>query len=86
MRDLAVPADWLLQSVGWSANGTALFVTVYTPKAFLLGRVDLAGNTRVLLDKGTDEWLNQVIASPDGRYLAFKAQSWDSNVWLLERF
>ena len=86
MRDLAVPADWLLQSVGWSAKGTALFVTVYTPKAFLLGRVDLAGNTRVLLDKGTDEWLNQVIASPDGRYLAFKAQNWDSNVWLLERF
>jgi len=85
-RDVTVPADWLLQSVGWSANGTALFVTVYTPKAFLLGHVDLAGNARALLDKGADQWVNQVIASPDGRYLAFKAQTWDSNVWLLERF
>jgi eukaryotic-like serine/threonine-protein kinase len=85
-RDLTVPGDWLLQSVGWSANGTALFVTVYTPKAFLLGRVDLAGNARVLLDKGSEQWVNQVVASPDGRYLAFKAQTWDSNVWLLQRF
>jgi eukaryotic-like serine/threonine-protein kinase len=85
-RDVNVPSDWLLQSVGWSENGTALFVTVYTPKAFLIGRVDLAGNARVLLDKGADQWVNQVVASPDGRSLAFKAQTWDSNVWLLERF
>jgi eukaryotic-like serine/threonine-protein kinase len=85
-RDINAPADWLLQSVGWSANGTALFVTVYTAKAFLLGSIDLAGKARVLLDEGPDHWVNEVIASPDGHYLTFKAQTWDGNVWLLEKF
>ncbi len=85
-RDVTVPSDWLLQSVGWSADGTSLFVTVYTPKSFVLGQVDLAGNARVLLDKGPDQWLTQPVASPDGRYLTFSAQTWDSNVWLLEKF
>ena len=83
---MTVPADWLLQSVGWSADGTSLFVTVYTPKSFVLGQVDLAGHARVLLDKGPDQWLTQPVASPDGRYLTFSAQTWDSNVWLLEKF
>ena len=86
VRDVPVPADWLPQSVGWAADGKALFVTVYTPKAFLLGQVDLAGHAHVLLDKGTGQWLTQVVASPDGRYVAFGAQTWDSNVWLLENF
>ena len=42
-RDVTVPADWLLELVGWSADGTSVFVTVYTPKSFGLGQVDLAG-------------------------------------------
>jgi hypothetical protein len=38
------------------------------------------------LDEGPDHWVNEVIASPDGHYLTFKAQTWDGNVWLLEKF
>jgi WD40 repeat protein len=85
IRDIDVPKDWLLQDVGWSGDGKAVFVTVWTPKGFVLGRVELAGNARVLLQK-ENQWMNQVVASPDGRYLAFTAQTWDNNVWLLENF
>ncbi|HWS97641.1 MAG TPA: hypothetical protein VN620_14330, partial [Candidatus Methylomirabilis sp.] len=85
-RDVPVPGDWLLQSVGWSADGRGLFMTLWTPRGFTLGHVDLAGNAQVLLNKGFDQWMTGPIASPDGRYLAFSAQTWDSNVWLLEDF
>jgi eukaryotic-like serine/threonine-protein kinase len=85
-RDVPVPAQWTLQSVGWSADGKALFATIWTPKAFLLGRVDLSGQTQVLKTGGLSQWLNGIATSPDGRYLAFGAQTWDSNVWLLEGF
>ena len=85
-RDIKVPGDWLLQSVGWSADGRSFFVTNWTPTGFVLGQVDLAGHAHVLLNKGTEQWMNGPIASPDGRYLAFTAQTWDSNVWLLENF
>jgi eukaryotic-like serine/threonine-protein kinase len=85
-RDIKVPNDWLLQSVGWAADGKAFFVTNWTPAGFALGHVDLAGQSHVLLNKGIEQWMNSPIASPDGRYLAFTAQTWDSNVWLLENF
>jgi WD40 repeat protein len=85
-QDINVPKDWNLQSVSWSADGKGVFVTVYSPTAYLLGHVDLkSGTARILLQK-ENQWINHVVASPDGRHLAFKAQSWDSNVWLLESF
>jgi hypothetical protein len=51
-----------------------------------IARLDLDGKTRVLLDLGRNAWLNSALPSPDGRYVAFGQQSWDSNVWLLENF
>lgn len=85
-RDIQVPREWYPQSVGWAADGKAVFVTIWTPNGFLLGRVDLAGQSHVLLNKGQEQWMIGPVASPDGRYLAFSVQTWDSNVWLLENF
>jgi serine/threonine protein kinase/dipeptidyl aminopeptidase/acylaminoacyl peptidase len=85
-RDVPVPSDWVLQSVTWSADGKAVFVTVWTPKASLLGRVDLSGQTQVLKTGGLSQWMNGIATSPDGRYLAFGAQTWDNNVWVLQKF
>jgi serine/threonine protein kinase/Tol biopolymer transport system component len=86
MHDVAVPNDWTLQSVGWSADDKAVFATVFTPKAFLLVRVDLSGGSQVLKSGGIDQWMNGIVPSPDGRHLAYGAQTFDSNVWLLENF
>jgi Tol biopolymer transport system component len=85
-RNVATPADWLLQSVAWSPDDNAVLVTVWTPRGFLLGRVDLAGHAQVLLNRGWSQWMNGIMPSPDGRYLAFGAQTWESNVWLLHDF
>jgi hypothetical protein len=30
--------------------------------------------------------MSHVAASPDGHYLAFGQQSWDTNAWLVENF
>jgi serine/threonine protein kinase/Tol biopolymer transport system component len=86
MHDVAVPNDWGLQSVGWSADDKAVFATVWTVKAFLLVRVDLNGGAQILKSAGIDQWMNNIVASPDGRHLAYGAQTWDGNVWLLENF
>jgi eukaryotic-like serine/threonine-protein kinase len=83
IRDVNAPKNWSLQSDGWSADGSAVFVTAYTPKAFVLGRIGLAGSARILL-QNEKQWMNDLVASPDGHYLAFRAQTWDSNVWLLD--
>lgn len=85
-RDVPVPGTWNLQSVGWSSDGKAVFATAWTPKAYLLARVDLSGQTQILKSGGLSQWMNGIQASPDGRYLAFAAQTWDSNVWLLQNF
>jgi hypothetical protein len=85
-RDISVSADWSLQTVGWAADGKAVFVTVWTPKAFFLARADLAGPTQVLKNGGVSDLMPGIAPSPDGRYLAFGAETSDSNVWLLESF
>ena len=85
-RDVPVPSEWDLRSVGWAADGKAVFATIWTPKAFLVGRVDMAGKTQILKTATLNQWINGVAASPDGRSLAFGAQTFDSNVWLLETF
>jgi serine/threonine protein kinase/Tol biopolymer transport system component len=85
-RDVRVPSEWDLRSVGWAADGKAVFATIWTPKAFLLGRVDMAGETQILKTATLNQWMDRVAASPDGRSLAFGAQTFDSNVWLLENF
>jgi hypothetical protein len=85
-RNVPTPADWLLQSVAWSPDDTSVLVTVWTPRGFLLGRVDLAGHAQVLLNRGWSQWMNGIVPSPDGRYLAFGAQTWESNVSLLHDF
>jgi eukaryotic-like serine/threonine-protein kinase len=85
-QDIPVSGDWSLQTVGWAADGKAVFVTVWTPKAFLLARVDSAGPTQVLQNVGLTYQMSGIASSPDGRYLAFGAAPADSNVWLLENF
>lgn len=84
-RDIAAPADWTLQSVTWSADGKALFTTGWTQqKGFLLGRIELTGAMQTLKTLGIAQWVSGVVPSPDGRYLAYGAETFDNNIWLLE--
>jgi Tol biopolymer transport system component len=68
-----------LQSPTWSADGQGWYVESYSPPGLLY--VDRKGQARVLsrvADGGSP--------SPDGRYLAFSANTFSSNVWMIENF
>jgi Tol biopolymer transport system component len=66
-------------------HGKALFAAAQTTR-YMIVRIETDGKTRVLLDKGRENWLNAPISSPDGRHLAFTEQTFQANVWLLENF
>jgi Tol biopolymer transport system component len=73
-----------LQSVAWTADGAALFVTNWASEGYSLWRVNLTGQMRLLRKAGI--WLERPVPSPDGRYLAFAEGTASSNAWMLEKF
>jgi hypothetical protein len=66
----------------WAAGSDALFA----PVGSKILRFELDGKATMLLDRSRNHHLSSVFASPDGRYLAFSQQTFDSNMWLLRNF
>jgi Tol biopolymer transport system component len=85
-RNLQLPHGWTIWSLGWAANGDALFTTGLSTTGYFIARIELDGKTRVLLNRGRSQWLGLLCPSPDGRHLVFSQGTFDSNVWLLENF
>jgi serine/threonine protein kinase/Tol biopolymer transport system component len=84
-RDFAVEPGWgNFQTIAWAANGKGFFLTSGLPDSYNLLFVTPSGKVHRLLGNARRQWMVQPRASPDGRYLAFQAQTWDNNVWLLE--
>ena len=75
-----------LTSVAWAADGKGFFVASWLPDSFNLLHVTLTGKVKPLLRNAHRQWMDSPLPSPDGKYLAFQAQTWDSNVWMLENF
>jgi len=80
------PGSGELQDINWAADGKGFFVTSWLPDSFNLLYVNLAGRVSRLVHNGHRHWMVNPWPSPDGKYLAFQAQSWDSNVWTIENF
>jgi WD40 repeat protein len=75
--------DWThLLSAAWASNGKALFVTAFASKGAPLLRVLLDGKTQMLY-RGL-KYVENPVASPDGRYLAFGEMTEDGNAWVLD--
>lgn len=74
------------QSVSWDAEGKGFFLTTVLPQSFNLIHVDSSGKVQSLSNNAHRQWFFQPLPSPNGRYLAFQAQTDDSNAWLLENF
>jgi Tol biopolymer transport system component len=86
-HEIAVEPGWGdYQSVAWAADGKGFFLTTWLPASFNLVHVTLSGKVQLLLNNARTQWMTKPRPSPDGKYLAFQAQTWDSNVWLLENF
>jgi eukaryotic-like serine/threonine-protein kinase len=84
-RDLQLPSGWSIWYTSWAADGKALYASAQA-KGFFLARIELDGKSRVLLDRGVNQFLGCPVNSPDGRYLAFCQQNFESNAWLVENF
>jgi hypothetical protein len=61
-------------------------VTSNLPDGINLLQVTLNGKVVPLLHYNHNQFMVSPLPSPDGKYLAFQAQTWGSNVWMLEGF
>lgn len=80
------PGAGLNQSVAWAADGKGWFMTTWLPESFNLIHVTPSGKVQPLVSNSHRQWMAGPRPSPDGKHLAFQAQTWDSNVWLMENF
>jgi serine/threonine protein kinase/Tol biopolymer transport system component len=89
-HEVPVEPGWgNLQSMAWATGGKAFFVTSLLPDSelrFNLLYVTLDGKVKPLLRNTRRQWMINPLPSPNGKYLAFDAQTVDSNVWMLEGF
>jgi len=85
-RNLALPHEWRhVWSLTWTADGNALLAVVQSRTYFIV-RIELDGKFQVLLERGRGQSLGGGTPSPDGRFLAFSQQTFETNAWLLENF
>jgi DNA-binding winged helix-turn-helix (wHTH) protein/Tol biopolymer transport system component len=86
-HEIAVEPGWgEYRSITWTADGEGFFLTTVSPGAFNLVRVTMSGKVQLLMKNAHGPWMSRPRPSLDGKYLAFMAQTLDSNVWLLENF
>jgi WD40 repeat protein len=74
-----------LDSVAWAADGTGLFVSSRVQQGSVLLHVDLRGNAQILW-KEEGSLGTYAILSPDGRHLAIRSWTLESNIWTMENF
>jgi len=84
-REITVKGWPYISGLEWSPDGKGMYCGSVSAQGATLLYVDLAGNARVLWQNngGSIIW---GIPSPDGRYLAIRAEPRNSNVWMLEGF
>jgi DNA-binding winged helix-turn-helix (wHTH) protein/Tol biopolymer transport system component len=84
-RDVVVKGWGGFESVNWQADGRGFFVSSLSPRVASLLHVSMDGRAQVLwAQKGSGNPYG--VSSPNGRYLAFRGSTADSNVWLIENF
>ncbi len=86
-NNIQPPQGWSIFDLSWAADGLALFAVGQSPLgSYVIARIAMDGQTRILLDRGRHNSMLTLRSSPDGRYLAFGQWTMESNAWLLENF
>jgi Tol biopolymer transport system component len=86
-REIPVKGWPNLTGLQWSPDGKGLYCGSSPLRGNAVLYVDLEGNARVLWQsKGVMVGPIWGIPSPDGKYLAIRGQTRNSNVWMLEGF
>jgi Tol biopolymer transport system component len=71
--------------VEWAPDGSGFYLAGASPRGVALLHVDLQGEAHVLYEDQVGA-LSSVKPSPDGRHLAFRKSTSESNVWMIEDF
>ena len=74
-----------IRFLDWAADSKGILISNGPAGGAVLQHVDLRGNVHVL-QKGPGIDAAHVLASPDGRHLAFGSEPVEGNVWLMENF
>jgi eukaryotic-like serine/threonine-protein kinase len=83
-REINVVPGWGdLQDVAWTGDSKGLVVTTLMPGSYNLVHVAMSGKSQLMWSNPMKH-MSRPRPSPDGKYVAFGAQTNDSNVWLLE--
>jgi eukaryotic-like serine/threonine-protein kinase len=78
--------DWpKVDNVNWAADGKGFYVFSPSPRGSVLLHVDLQGNAHVLWEQ-PGGLQTAGIPSLDGRHLAIRGWTVNSNVWMMENF
>ena len=75
-----------LQSLAWTADGKGFFVTCWSADSWDLLYVSLNGVVTPLMRNGHRQYLRNLLPSPNGKYLAFESEVWDSNMAMADNF
>jgi len=84
-KNIPLPKGWAAGDTCWTSDGVAILLSGFSTVT-MIARIELDGKTTLLLRGGKSQYLYQPIASPDGHYLAYGEQGWNSNAWMLENF
>jgi DNA-binding winged helix-turn-helix (wHTH) protein/Tol biopolymer transport system component len=84
-RELTVKRWEELDSIDWSADGKAVFVSSHRESDSALLKITLGGTVSVLLCSSGPQVVGPM-PSPDGHYVMFAGLSTASNVWMVENF
>jgi eukaryotic-like serine/threonine-protein kinase len=84
-KNILLPKGWWAVDTCWTSDGVAILLSGYTTDT-AIARIELDGKSTVLLQGGKGQYFYTPLESPDGRYLAYGEQGWNTNVWLLENF
>ena len=82
-HELSIPSGESALSLAWAADGKSLFATVSHAGRYALVEITLDGSMHTLWDAGNHQ-IDSLVASPNGRYLAFSRRTLENNVWLLD--
>jgi hypothetical protein len=75
------------ETIAWAVDGKGLFVNFWNKDdSFDLLHVTLAGKVEPIIQNGYRQSVGTLLPSPDGKFLAYQAETTDSNVWILENF
>jgi hypothetical protein len=80
------PGWGVFDGIAWAADGKGFFLSSNLADAWGLLHVTPAGRVSLLLRNPRSQRLSTPLPSPNGKHLAFQAETYDSNVWMIENF